>query len=431
MGSDTVPATGAYRKYLPDLSIPRFSIMKQQDAKVYAAEFKEKGNPPWIHGLYLLWRKLFAEPFKGVTNDGEVRENLFQLQDEGIPTAHIASLTNELVSQLTPDQLSKLCYHVDSPEWRTWSNPEFLLSDKGLRLEELPQSTRDAILSILEPSLSPEGYTKAISAMRINGFLGNLVESPRVCNEFSYNFVLFGMPSPSAPWGFSFYGHHLCLNIFFYGPQIVCSPWFTGAEPNEIDEGPYAGTKILRVEEKLGLELMQSLSPPQQKEAQIYTLMKDPAMPKGRWNHDDQRHLCGAYRDNRIIPYEGVFVSSLPQQQQDLVSDILNEYFLYLPQQARQLRLKQAQEYYNETCFSWIGSFDSKESVYYYRIQSPVVIVEFDHHSGVFLTNEEPKRFHVHTLLRTPNGGDYGMALRNLRREGRDGEIEQDWVWEG
>lgn len=431
MGSmETAPVTGAYRKYLPDLSISRFSIMKQQDANVYAAEFKVKSNPPWLHALYMLWRRLFAEPFRGVTNDGKVRDDLFQLQDEGIPTAKVASLANNLISQLTPDQLSKLCYHVDSPEWRSWSNPEFLLADKGLRLDELPQSRRDSILSILETTLSPEGYTKAISAMRINGFLGNLVDSPRVCNEYSYNFVLFGTPSPSAGWGFSFYGHHLCLNIFFIGSQIICSPWFTGAEPNEIDDGPYAGTKILRVEEKLGLGLMQSMSLSQQKEAQIYKLMKDPAMPKGRWNHDDQRHLCGAYRDNRIVPYEGVVVSTLGQTQQDLVSNILYEYFLYLAQQARQLRLKQAQQYYEETYFSWIGSYDSDESVYYYRIQSPVVIVEFDHHSGVFLTNEEPKRFHVHTLLRTPNGGDYGMALRKLRSEGGEGEVGQDWVWE-
>jgi hypothetical protein len=56
-----------------------------------------------------------------------------------------------------------------------------------------------------------------------------------------------------------------------------------------------------------------------------------------------------------------------------------------------------------------------------------VVIVEFDHHSGVFLTNKEPAKFHIHTLLRTPNAGDYGMALRPLIK----GTVEQAFVWEG
>jgi Protein of unknown function (DUF3500) len=429
MGSTDTPPMSAWRKYLPDLKSPRFEAMKQQDAHVYAAEFKEKGNPPWLFALWQLWRRLFAEPYKGITSDGTIRTDLFHQQDEGVPTARISDLTKNLLSMISKEQRDRLCYHIDSPEWRTWSNPEFLLSDKGLRLDEVTEPIRIAILAILEATISPEGYQKAISAMRINGFLGQLADCPRICNEFSYNFVLFGQPSASSPFGFSFYGHHLCLNILLYGSQIVLSPWFTGAEPNEIDDGPYAGTKILRVEEKLGLELMQSLQPATQAKAQTYKLMKDPAMPKGRWNHDDQRHLCGAYRDNRIVPYEGVLVSSLTGPQQSLISEILAEYFLYLPQQARSLRLRQAQQYFSETYFSWIGEYESADSVFYYRIQSPVVIVEFDHHSGVFLSNEEPKRFHTHTLLRTPNAGDYGVALRRVGRG--EGEVKQDWVWEG
>jgi hypothetical protein len=61
---------GEYRKHLPDLSIPRFTTMQQQDAHVYAKAFIEGGNPPWLHALYLHWLELLKEPFKGVTNDG-------------------------------------------------------------------------------------------------------------------------------------------------------------------------------------------------------------------------------------------------------------------------------------------------------------------------------------------------------------------------
>ncbi|KAK3334830.1 hypothetical protein B0H65DRAFT_480007 [Neurospora tetraspora] len=422
---------GEYRQYLPDLSIPRFTTMQKQDAHEYAKEFIEGGNPPWLHGLYLHWRKLFQDPFKGITNDGTVRPNLFTLQDEGMPIDSIVSATNKLLSLLTPQQRSAVTYHIDSPEWRTWSNPEFLLSNKGIRLDEVPSSTRDAVLAVLQSTLSPEGYAKALGAMRINGFLGDLVQAPRVCNEFSYNFVLFGSgPSTTQPWGFSFYGHHLCLNVFLYKTQVVISPWFTGAEPNLIDDAgsPYAGTRILQEEEKLGLQLMQSLSAAQQAKAQVYKLLRDdPAMPKGRWNHDDQRHLCGAYRDNRVVPYEGVSVAEFTREQKRLVENILEQYLLYLPKQAREIRLGQIREWFDkgETYFCWIGGFGDDDA-FYYRIQNPVVIVEFDHHSGVFLTNKEPAKFHVHTLLRTPNAGDYGMALRGLL----EGE-KQEYVWEG
>ena len=45
------------------------------------------------------------------------------------------------------------------------------------------------------------------------------------------------------------------------------------------------------------------------------------------------------------------------------------------------------------------------------RIQSPVVLTELDHHAGVWLNNRLPARFHIHTTLSHPNGGDYGGVL--------------------
>lgn len=440
---------GEYRQFLPDLSIPRFTTMKEQDAHVYAQAFKEGGQPPWLHALYMHWLELLKEPFKGVTTDGEcqlwspalgtaqqaskqangrtgnVRRDLFKLQDEGVPIEDIVNATSAVVASLTPEQAARIKYHVDAPEWRTWSNPEFLLSDKGIRLDEISSDLRDKVLEVLKSSLSPEGYQKALGAMRVNGFLGDLVQSPAVMNEFSYNFVLFGEPSTTRPWGYSFYGHHLCLNIFFYKSQIVVSPWFTGAEPNLIDDGRYKGTRILETEEKLGLQLMQSLPAEKQTKAQIYKQMRDPEMPHGRWNHDDQRHLCGAYRDNRIVPYEGILVSEMTPEQQGLVLGILDQYLLFLPATAKKVRLDNIKSWFHETYFCWIGGYGDTDP-FYYRIQSPVVIVEFDHHSGVFLTNKEPAKFHIHTLLRTPNAGDYGQALRPLIPG-----VEQGFIWPG
>ncbi|RYO86822.1 hypothetical protein DL764_008953 [Monosporascus ibericus] len=417
---------GEFRQYLPDLSSPRFTTLAQCDAYSHARELTEHHRPPWLYGLYTHWQKLLQEPFKGITNDGNVRPGLFKIRDEGVPIESIVAAADAVLAQLSAEQRRRSLLHIDSPEWRTWSNPEFLLSAKGLRLEELPPGLRDAVLGVLRAALSPEGYEKALAAMRVNHFLGELVGGQKVMNQYSYNFVLFGAePSTTRPWGFSFYGHHLCLSVFLCRTQIVVSPWFTGAEPNLIDDGPWRGTRILDEEERLGLRLMQSLTPEQQKRAQTYKQMKGPAMPKGRWNHDDQRHLCGAYRDNRVVPYEGIVVSGLGPEQQELVTKILEQYLLYLPRRARELRLRDCAEHFHETYFSWIGGFGDADP-FYYRVQSPVVVAEFDHHSGVFLGNSEPAKFHIHTLLRMPNGGDYGYALR-----GQIGGVEQGYVWEG
>lgn len=70
MASQSSAAPSAFRQHLPDLSIPRFTSMAKQDPYEYAKEFKEGGQPPWLHGLFLHWRDLLKEPYKGITNNG-------------------------------------------------------------------------------------------------------------------------------------------------------------------------------------------------------------------------------------------------------------------------------------------------------------------------------------------------------------------------
>ena len=79
--------------------------------------------------------------------------------------------------------------------------------------------------------------------------------------------------------------------------------------------------------------------------------------------------------------------------------------------------LARANRHLDETFFAWIGDPD-EDGPFYYRVHSPVVLIEFDHHPGIFITAEEPQPFHVHTIVRMPNAGDYGMALLAQYRAG-------------
>jgi hypothetical protein len=79
--------------------------------------------------------------------------------------------------------------------------------------------------------------------------------------------------------------------------------------------------------------------------------------------------------------------------------------------------MREVRAHLGETWFSWIGG-SGPGDVFYYRIQSPVVIAELDHHCGVFLDYDTPKPFHVHTVLRTPHGNDYGRAWVRQWQEG-------------
>lgn len=351
--------------------------------------------------------ELVGEPFAGITADGQPLTGLFPLQDNGAPTEAMVDAAQAILSLASPDELSLLRRDIDSVQWRKWANAEYYRFRDTLRLDEHRQPLRDAIWGLLRASMSPAGFAKAVECMRINAFLGELVDGLRVMNVYSYNFCLFGEPSLTRPWGWQYFGHHLCLNCFVVGHAMTISPTFMGAEPNVIDTGPHASTKTFADEERNGLALMQSLSTELQARAQIYELMHDPRMPEGRWVPTDQRHLGGAYQDNRVIPYEGVPATEMTEAQQRLLLDLVGTFVGYLPESAYRARLRQVREHLDQTYFCWIGRYGD-DDVFYYRIQSPVVMVEFDHHSGVFLRNTEPERFHVHTIVRTPNGNDYG-----------------------
>ncbi len=68
-------------------------------------------------------------------------------------------------------------------------------------------------------------------------------------------------------------------------------------------------------------------------------------------------------------------------------------------------------------------------SPFYYRIYSPVILIEFDHQSGIALDNDAPSRQHIHTVVRTPNSNDYGKDL--LRQHYEHYHHAHPWPTEG
>ena len=368
---------------------------------------------PRAQDLFGTWAKLGAAPFAGLTTDGHVQPGLFSLQAEDAPTPAMIAAVTDLLQRLTPAQRDATRFPVDSQLWRHWQNTELYVEHHGLRLDEVDSSIQAAVMAVVRASLSAKGYDVTRDVMRLNRFLGDLVGGPQVLGEWAYIFCLFGDPSESEPWGWQLFGHHLCLNCFVIGRQMVLTPCFFGAEPNYADTGPFAGTRLFQDEERAGLALMRSLPAQQQNQAIVAHSMMGGDLPAGRRHFADNLHLGGAYQDNRIVPYEGLRASELSALQRRDLMDLVAAYVAPLPSGPLAARLAEVERHLAETHFCWIGGFE-EESPFYYRIQSPVIFIEFDHHAGVFLTNPEPAKFHVHTIVRTPNGNDYGIDLLRL-----------------
>ena len=212
-----------------------------------------------------------------------------------------------------------------------------------------------------------------------------------------------GTPSSSEPWGWQIDGHHLIISCFLLGDQLVTTPSFLGSEPCVAEEGINKGTRVFREEESKGLALMQSLSTEQRKKA----LLSDDLPGEV---------FTTAFRDNFELRYEGVRYGDLSSSEQVLLLNLMEIYINRIRPGHAAVKLEEVRAHLRDTYFAWMGGF-AEDSVFYYRIHSPVVLIEFDHQSGIVLDNDKPSRHHIHTIVRTPNGNDYGKDLLRQHRE--------------
>ena len=79
------------------------------------------------------------------------------------------------------------------------------------------------------------------------------------------------------------------------------------------------------------------------------------------------------------------------------------------------VKMDEVRAHLNRTHFAWVGGTDPS-AVFYYRIHSPVILIEFDHQRPANLRHlasdpSKPTREHIHVVVRTPNGNDYGKDL--------------------
>ena len=344
-----------------------------------------------------------GEPFRGlVTSDGPV-EGLFPVRRTGVSTAPVVAAAAAMLTTLGTAELSRAHFGVEDPEWRDWSNVDVgIFARRGISLEEMNPEQKAAAWNLLEQSLSAAGVEKARSIMRTEQSLLEMNGEPISYGEEKFYFTFMGMPSESEPWGWQIDGHHLIVNYFVLGDQVVMTPAFWGGEPVRAESGRYAGNTILQGEQNLGLALMQSLSAEQQAAATI-----DPGKTRNYM-------VAAANQDNLVLDPEGIRGSDLDSSQKLALLAVIREYVGNLRDSHAEVTMEEIGAHIDDTWFGWRGASED-DAVFYYRIQSPVILIEFDHQNpvGTLQKNQPgvPTRDHIHTVVRTPNGNDYGKDL--------------------
>lgn len=342
------------------------------------------------------------DPFTGITSNGNVRTGLYSVKSTGVSTAPIVNAAKAFLDTLNQDEKDRVSFAIDDVEWRKWANQAGQYRD-GLWFQFMSEKQRDAAIGLLAASLSADGLKTARDIMKTNETLGELTgDYFAKYGEWKYWLSIMGEPSATEPWGWQLDGHHLIINFFVMGDQVVMTPSFWGAEPTIAEAGKFKGTEVLKPETLSGLELIQSMTQEQQRRAIIQE------------QKDGANILTQAFSDNVIIPFSGIPVSELNNQQKDLLRKVIGQWVGKMRPEHAKIRMAEIEEYMDETYFAWIGATDD-DAVFYYRIQSPVVLIEFDHQRPQGLTNlykfREAYREHIHAVVRTPNGNDYGKDL--------------------
>lgn len=392
-----------FRPFVPKDLAP---LSLNTSRRVRTAEVMETDHIKTTHDL---WGEMMAEPFKGITTDGTLRSTGREPAANGAPRAAMEKAAAKLIAELRPEIAAQLRFDSDAPEWRRWHNMPLQWDRDGIGLEEMNAPERAAMHGLIEASLSAPGYRHVLELMEVNRFSGDLVGRPAYLNEHCYSVGLFGTPGDEV-WGWQIYGHHLSLNCRLIGDSYVLTPTFLAAEPTVVDQGQMAGINAFVDTEDAALVLLRSLDPELRRQAITLDSILNADVPEGRRHWADSLHLGGAFQDNRVIPTEGVCANAFSTADKARLMDVIETFFLLLPDGPRAARLEEIEAQLDNTWLCWMGGYDDW-SPFYFRIQSPVLLAEFDHHQAVFLTNSEPARFHVHMLTRIPEGGDYGMDL--------------------
>ena len=344
-----------------------------------------------------------AEPFKGISADGRPVRGLFPIAPTGVSTQPITDAAAAFLASLDGEQKVRASFALDDDSWRRWSNIHPHLMRHGVPLDQLTPAQRERGLALLSACLSERGFTTVRDVMKLNHFIGEVTGRWEEYGEWLYWLSVMGTPSGSDPWGWQIDGHHLIINCLVLGDQLVMTPMFLGSEPVTADSGVHAGIRVFGAEEGRGLALMHALSADQRAKATL--------------GHELPIELfTAAFRDNFEMTYEGIRYDELSRAQQDGLLDLIDVYVGRIRPGHAAIRMDEVRRHLRDTWFAWMGGADAT-SVFYYRIHSPIILVEFDHQRGIALDNDQPSRDHIHTVVRTPNGNDYGKDLLRQHHE--------------
>lgn len=294
------------------------------------------------------------------------------------------------VHSLNEQQKARAVFPFDEMNRYDWHYvPASMLGRTGLAVKDLDSTQKIAFYDLLQSFLSAEGYKRAQNIMSFEYVLKEMEPTNPHRIPENYFVSVYGNPGTDSVWGWKFTGHHIALNFTIVDNKLAFSPFLFGSNPAEVKEGPKKGMRIIKDEEDLGFELVNSMNAEQKKIA-LFQLKAFTDIV-----------TTNSAQVGPLKPV-GVLLKDMNNDQKNLVNKIMVAYLSSMPVRLANARMKRvAIEDKNDIRFGWAGGLVRGEP-HYYRIQGKTFLIEFD--------NTQNKANHIHMVWRDFNG-DYGEDL--------------------
>lgn len=264
---------------------------------------------------------------------------------------------------------------------------------KGVQLRDMTDPQQEAALAVLRSAVSSAGYDKATGIMRLDELL-RMIEGEKAKNirdAKRYYVTVFGTPADTGSWGLSIEGHHLSLNVTVRDGMVVDStPQFLGANPAEVQTTfpglPPTGHRVLRDEEMLAFDLVNSLDDQQRRKAVIAA--EPPREIRAAGEPQAPREAMA-----------GIAFAELSTAQQAVLRQLVEVYCRVMPDTVADERLGLIDRW-DDVHFAWAGSL--KPGVgHAYRVEGPTFAIEF---VNVQPDAEGNPANHIHCIWRDRTG---------------------------
>lgn len=314
-------------------------------------------------------------------------------------SAEVQRLAQAFADTLDEDQLAELNQDYSYANATNWSNfPQQLLQNGmgggpggdsasssgrvGLQISTLDDEQRAALEELMAAALGGEdneGYDEVMAILAADDYLAENYGGTEYGSE-NYYIAFLGEVTDSGTWELQFGGHHLAVsNTYTDGELVSATPSFRGTEPTgefTLDGETY--DPLTRETDALSA-LAESLTEDQLAEAAT----------------DQSDLLLGPGQDGEFPEEEGVKVSDLSEEQQELVLAAIETYVDDLPEEEAAEYMAAYESELEDTYVLFSGSTDFSTAGDYIRIDGPSVWIELAMQNGV--ATSEP---HIHSVWR-------------------------------